>query len=129
MIELKKPMSILLVEDNILNQKLMYFNFTKMGFSLKTVNNGLEAVDEYRSCYYDFILMDVMMPIMDGYQATEEIRKIEKETLKKSFIIGLTSNVYDSDREKCLDAGMDEFMPKPFDIDNFITILEKEKFI
>jgi len=129
MIELKKPMSILLVEDNVLNQKLMYFNFTKMGFNLKTVNNGQEAVDEYASNFFDFVLMDVMMPVMDGYQATIAIRDIEKVTGKKSYIIGLTSNVYDSDREKCLEAGMDDFMPKPFDIDNFISILQKEHFV
>lgn len=129
MIELKKPMSILLVEDNILNQKLMYFNFTKMGFNLTTVNNGQEAVDEYSNKFYDFVLMDVMMPVMDGYQATEKIRNIEKETGQKTYIIGLTSNVYDSDKEKCLDAGMDDFMPKPFDIDNFISTLKKQNFI
>lgn len=129
MIQLKKPISILLVEDNMLNQKLMYFNLTKMGFNLKMVNNGQEAVDAYKNGKYEFIMMDLMMPIMDGYQATKAIRNIEKETGNKSYIIGLTSNVYDSDKDKCLDAGMDEYMPKPFDIDVFIDTLKRENFL
>ncbi|MCQ2203361.1 MAG: response regulator [Bacteroidales bacterium] len=129
MIQLKKEMSILLVEDNVLNQKLMYFNMTKMGFNMKTVNNGQEAVDEFKERSYDFVLMDLMMPVMDGYQATQAIRNIEKESGKKSYIIGLTSNVYDSDREKCLDIGMDEFMSKPFDIDNFVKILQNNGYV
>ena len=129
MIQLKKPISILLVEDNMLNQKLMYFNLTKMGFNLKMVNNGQEAVDAYKNGKYEFIMMDLMMPIMDGYQATKAIRDIEKETGNKSYIIGLTSNVYDSDKDKCLDAGMDEYMPKPFDIDVFIDTLKRENFL
>lgn len=129
MIQLKKPVSILLVEDNMLNQKLMYFNLTKMGFNLKMVNNGQEAVDACKNDKYEFIMMDLMMPIMDGFQATKAIRTIEKQTGNKSYIIGLTSNVYDSDKDKCLDAGMDEYMPKPFDIDVFIDTLKREKFL
>lgn len=129
MIQLKKPVSILLVEDNMLNQKLMYFNLTKMGFNLKMVNNGQEAVDACKNDKYEFIMMDLMMPIMDGFQATKAIRTIEKQTGNKSYIIGLTSNVYDSDKDKCLDAGMDEYMPKPFDIDVFINTLKREKFL
>ncbi len=129
MIQLKKPVSILLVEDNMLNQKLMYFNLTKMGFNLKMVNNGQEAVDACKNEKYEFIMMDLMMPIMDGYQATKAIRNIEKQTGNKSYIIGLTSNVYDSDKDKCLDAGMDEYMPKPFDIDVFINTLKRENFL
>jgi len=129
MIQLKKTVSILLVEDNMLNQKLMYFNLTKMGFNLKMVNNGQEAVDACKNDKYEFIMMDLMMPIMDGFQATKAIRTIEKQTGNKSYIIGLTSNVYDSDKDKCLDAGMDEYMPKPFDIDVFIDTLKREKFL
>ena len=129
MIQLKKPVSILLVEDNMFNQKLMYFNLTKMGFNLKMVNNGQEAVDACKNDKYEFIMMDLMMPIMDGFQATKAIRTIEKQTGNKSYIIGLTSNVYDSDKDKCLDAGMDEYMPKPFDIDVFIDTLKRKKFL
>ena len=129
MIHLTKPMSILLVEDNVLNQKLMYFNLTKMGFNLTTVNNGQEAVEACQNQYYDFILMDLMMPIMDGYQATKAIREIEETRDQKSFIIGLSANVYDSDKEKCLSNGMNWFLPKPLDIDKFVDILKSQDFI
>lgn len=129
MIQLKRPVSILLVEDNMLNQKLMYYNLTKMGFDLNMVNNGQEAVETCKNKNYEFIMMDLMMPIMDGYQATRAIRDIEKQTGNKSYIIGLTSNVYDSDKDKCLEAGMDEYMPKPFDIDVFINTLKRENFL
>lgn len=100
-----------------------------MGFDLVTVNNGQEAVDLCKERNFDFILMDLMMPVMDGYQATEGIRAIEAENGHKSFIIGLTSNVYDSDKEHCLDIGMDEYMAKPFDIDVFVRILEDKGFV
>lgn len=129
MIHLNKPMSILLVEDNVLNQKLMYFNLTKMGFTLTTVDNGQKAVDICQDNYFDFILMDLMMPVMDGYQATIAIRELEKSRDNKTFIIGLSANVYDSDREKCIEVGMDEFLSKPLDIDRFVDILTERNFI
>ncbi|MBP5366088.1 MAG: response regulator [Bacteroidales bacterium] len=123
MLNLKNPISILLVEDNVLNQKLLYFNFKKLGFEIKIVNNGFEAVEVYTKNFYDVILMDIMMPKLDGYQTTERIREIEQTTGNHSFIIGLTSNVYDSDKESCLACGMNDFMSKPFDIDVFTKII------
>lgn len=123
MLTLKNQISILLVEDNVLNQKLLYFNFKKLGFEIKIVDNGFEAVEAYTQKFYDVILMDIMMPKMDGYQTTEKIREIEQKTGNKSFIIGLTSNVYDSDKESCLACGMNEFMSKPFDVDVFSKIV------
>lgn len=129
MIQLKRPLNILLVEDNILNQKLMYFNLTKMGFSINIVNDGQQAIDAYKQQFYDIILMDIMMPILDGYQTTKIIRDIEIQTGHKSYIIGLTSNVYDSDKDKCLSIGMDDFIPKPFDIDVFCKILKDQQFL
>ena len=123
MLSLSKPISILLVEDNVLNQKLLFFNFKKLGCDIKIVNNGFEAVEAYNANFYDVILMDIMMPKMDGYQTTQKIREIESQTGKKSFIIGLTSNVYDSDKESCLACGMNDFMSKPFDIDVFSKII------
>lgn len=121
--------SVLLVEDNELNQKLMYFNMKKLGFKMTSVNNGLEAVEACKNEKYDFILMDLMMPVMDGYEATKKIRNNESSRGTKSFIIGLTGNVYDSDRERCLEAGMDEFISKPFDSDKFLQILHDKNLI
>ena len=116
-------MKLLLVEDNALNQKLMMFNLKKLNIDADIAFDGEEAVKKNAENNYDVILMDVMMPVMDGYEATKAIREDEKLTGNKSYIIGLTSNVYDSDRTKCLEAGMDNYMSKPFDVNNFNQIL------
>ena len=108
--------TLLLVEDNILNQKLIFLNLIKFGFKIDVANNGLEAIDKFRERKYNLILMDLMMPFMDGLEATQEIRNIESVNGGHTPIIGLTANTYDADREKCLSSGMDEFMTKPFDI-------------
>ncbi len=73
--KLKSPLSILLVEDNVLNQKLIFLNLTKYGFVIDTANNGQEALDKLEECNYDLILMDLMMPIMDGLETTISIRE------------------------------------------------------
>lgn len=129
MVEFKRMVKILLVEDNILSQKLMYFNLTKLGLDVTIANNGSEAIDLYSQSFYEVILMDVMMPLVDGYKATKSIREIEKISGNKSYIIGLTSNVYDSDKEKCLHSGMDDYMSKPFDIDRFCEILKNQNIL
>ena len=129
MIHLKKDLKILLVEANPLNQKLMMFNLSKMGFNVTIIENGKKAVEIYSSTFFDSILMDVMMPIMDGYEATKLIRQYEATTGNHSYIIGLTSNVYDYDREKCIETGMDNYIPKPFNIDFFCDILHEQHFL
>ncbi|MBE6340819.1 MAG: response regulator [Bacteroidales bacterium] len=116
-------MKLLLVEDNALNLKLMMFNLKKLNIDADIAFDGEEAVKKNAENNYDVILMDVMMPVMDGYEATKAIREDEKLTGNKSYIIGLTSNVYDSDRTKCLEAGMDNYMSKPFDVNTFNQIL------
>ncbi|TCO10962.1 response regulator [Natronoflexus pectinivorans] len=118
-----KNLSLLLVEDNILNQKLIFLNLTKFGFSIDVANNGLEAVDKVNQHRYDLILMDLMMPVMDGFEATIKIREMEEIKGIHTPIIGLTANTFDADREKCMSIGMDEYMSKPFDIEVFNTIL------
>lgn len=117
--------TLLLVEDNILNQKLIFLNLIKFGFKIDVANNGLEAIDKFRERKYNLILMDLMMPYMDGLEATREIRNIESVNGGHTPIIGLTANTYDADREKCLSSGMDEFMTKPFDIVVFQNIVKE----
>ena len=120
-----KELSLLLVEDNLLNQKLIFLNLTRYGFSIDVANNGVEAVDKVLGQNYDLVLMDLMMPVMDGFEATRLIRQREKSMAgRHTPIIGLTANTFDADREKCLDIGMDEFMAKPFDVEVFLAILE-----
>jgi CheY-like chemotaxis protein len=115
--------SLLLVEDNVLNQKLIFLTLSKYGFRIDVANNGKEALDKLENKSYDILLMDLMMPVMDGLEATRNIRKNDKETESKNIIIGLTANTYDADRDKCLKEGMDEYMTKPFDIDVFKGII------
>ncbi|WP_026474310.1 response regulator [Alkaliflexus imshenetskii] len=118
-----KGLSLLLVEDNILNQKLIFLNLTRYGFSIDVANNGQEALDKLQERNYDLVLMDLMMPVMDGMEATKRIREMEQQRGSHTPIIGLTANTFDADREKCLAIGMDDFMAKPFDIEIFNAII------
>jgi len=120
--------TLLLVEDNVLNQKLIFLTLSKYGFQIDVANNGKEAVDRLGKKNYDIILMDLMMPVMDGLEATRVIRDKEKDSGKKNIIIGLTANTYDADRDKCLQQGMDEYMVKPFDIEKFDEIIREFGF-
>lgn len=115
---------ILVAEDNILNQKLIIAILKRYDYDITIVNNGKEALDTYKSSDFDIILMDVMMPVMDGLEATEHIRDFEKSNNKSVFIIGLTGNVYDDDKEKCLKAGMNAYLTKPFEVEQFLNIVK-----
>lgn len=125
--EMGDILKILLVEDNILNQRIVLFSLKKYNHVVTIANNGLEAVDKFRESVFDVILMDIMMPVMDGLQATVRIREVEEEskTEKRTPIIALTANTMDNDRDKCLAHGMDEFMAKPFDIEKLNHIFTK----
>lgn len=120
----KHKFSLLLVEDNVLNQRLVYLHLNRLGFSIDIANNGVEAIERYKENKYDFILMDLMMPIMNGFEATHCIRQLESSTGRHTPIIGLTANTFDADREKCLNRGMDEYLSKPFDINSFYKVLK-----
>ncbi|MFS1463393.1 response regulator [Vibrio lentus] len=108
---------ILIVEDNKINQKIAGLHVGKSGFEFEFANNGQEAVDMYTANpNYAVILMDCMMPVMDGFEATGNIRRVEKETnaTRRIPIIALTASVIDDDIQKCFDVGMDDYVPKPF---------------
>lgn len=117
--------AILLVEDNVLNQKLICLNLMKFGYSIDIANNGMEAFNMVKKKRYDLIIMDLMMPVMDGLEATSEIRKYESNLAYSTPIIGLTANTFDADRERCLEYGMDEYMAKPFELDLFMYLIKK----
>ncbi|MEW6238684.1 MAG: response regulator [Candidatus Omnitrophota bacterium] len=104
---------ILLAEDNPFNQKLAVRLLEKNGCQSFVANNGLEAVQLYRTETFDAILMDVHMPEMDGLEAARRIRSIEKETNRHVPIIAITAAALKGDMEKCLEAGMDDYLPKP----------------
>lgn len=116
----RKHMTILVVEDNPVNRKIVCLSINKLGFKSMSVNNGQEALDYLsKSSNHprpDLILMDVMMPICDGYQATYSIRNDTQnfdEEVRSTPIIALTASVIKGDREKCVTAGMNDFLKKP----------------
>ena len=122
-------MKILLVEDNLLNQKVVMFNLRKGNYDILAVTNGLDAIKAVKENQFDLILMDIMLPEMNGFEVTEKIRKLEAEQKVKEpvSIIALTANTLDNDREKCINAGMNEYLSKPF---TAIELLEKiENFV
>ncbi|WP_430811423.1 MULTISPECIES: response regulator [unclassified Carboxylicivirga] len=123
--KLEQPVSVLLVEDNVLNQKLIFLNLSRYGFKIDIANHGREALEKLEHGHYDLVLMDLMMPVMDGLETTRAIRHKEKDSKTHLPIVGLTANTYDADREKCLSTGMDEYMAKPFDLQEFFKNLKK----
>ncbi|GEM_PF-4038488 len=115
--------AILLAEDNFINEKVAVSMLGKLGLRVDVARNGMEAIEKNDENSYDLILMDCNMPEMDGFQATQEIRKREKDY--RIPIIALTANAMNEDREKCLAAGMDEFITKPFNKSVLVEMIEK----
>ena len=117
---------ILLAEDNIINQKVAFLTLKKLGYKVDTVNDGKQAVNALEKTRYDLVLMDCQMPKMDGFLATGQIRDPESKVLDHNIpIIALTANATKADEMKCLNAGMDDFMSKPFDVEVLSTLLVK----
>ncbi len=114
---------VLVVEDNLVNQKLTCSILKKLGISFEVAYNGEEAITLWQDNSFDLILMDCQMPVMNGYLATEEIRR--QETSSHIPIIALTANAMENDDIRCKDAGMDDFLSKPFAINDLISILQK----
>lgn len=120
-------MKILLVEDNLMNQKVVMFNLKKLNCDITPVSNGKEAFEIFKKNTYDLILMDIMLPEMNGYEITIEIRKFEKlnKIPNPVTIIALTANTYENDKEKCFSVGMNEYLSKPFTAQQLIKLIEK----
>ena len=110
---------VLLVEDNAINMEIAHAILEEEHLNITEAKNGKEALEicqNSRLDEYDVIIMDVMMPVMDGLEATKTIRMLEREDAKKIPIIAMTANAFEEDRKACLDAGMDEHIGKPIDI-------------
>ena len=114
----KEGIQVLLVEDEKINRIFATTLLENEGCTVDTATNGMEAVTRYQQRRYDFILMDVQMPEVDGFEATRMIRQIENKNGIRVPIIAMTAHAMKGDREKCLDSGMDGYISKPVDIDN-----------
>lgn len=121
-----KDANVLLVEDNLINQKIVLLSLKKSVKSVDIANNGKEALDKFGSVKYDLILMDIQMPIMNGIVATKKIRGIEKSTNSHTPIIAITANALLGDKEECIAAGMDDYISKPFQIETLIDKMKKQ---
>jgi len=122
----RNPLRILLAEDNAVNQKLALRLLAQMGYRADVASNGIEAVESIERQRYDVILMDVQMPEMDGLEATRQIRK---KKIPQPYIVAMTANAMQGDREMCLEAGMNFYVAKPIRVPELVSALSlvKEK--
>ena len=119
---------ILLVEDNELNQEIAEAILEETGFTVESAPDGSDAVERMRQVeeyYYDAVLMDVQMPVMDGYEATRTIRALPRRDVKDLPIIAMTANAMEEDKEAALKNGMDAHIAKPIDIELFMSVLSR----
>ncbi len=124
----RRPIHILLAEDNVVNQKVAVRMLERLGYRADIVQNGAEALAAVQKEQYDVVLMDVHMPEMDGLEATRQIRR-ERKRGRRPYIIALTAAALPEDEEKCMEAGMDDFITKPVRTPDLNTVLERYRLI
>ncbi len=116
---------LLLAEDNVVNQKVMLAMLHKLGFRADVVANGLEVLAAVERQPYDVILMDVQMPEMDGLEAAQRIGLLHSDPARRPWIVALTANAMQGDREKCLAAGMDDYISKPIKLEELLAAIQR----
>ncbi len=121
----EENLSILLVEDNLINQKVATKILERIGLNADIASDGEIAINMVQSKAYDLVFMDMEMPVMDGLDSTRGIKNIENKLGKMPVIIAMTANALPGDRERCIEAGMDDFISKPITVDSVKTILKK----
>jgi CheY-like chemotaxis protein len=114
---------VLIAEDNIVNQKVALRQLQKLGLYADAVSNGREVLEAMDRIGYDVILMDCQMPLLDGYETTQAIRRHAQ--FSETYIIAMTANAMQGDREKCLESGMDDYIPKPIRMQDLEAALAK----
>jgi len=115
------PLSILIAEDNIINQKLIARILLKLGYQINVANDGIQVLESLKKKDYNVILMDVQMPEMDGFEATQAIRKM---SIEQPYIIAMTANAMSQDKDECLQIGMNDYIAKPMRLTEIIKILK-----
>jgi two-component system, sensor histidine kinase len=125
-IKIPENTKILYAEDNPVNQRITQAILGKMGISCDVAGDGKKAFEMYKSNHYDLILMDMQMPEWDGISSTKKIREYEtNNAIKKPvFIVAVTANTFSDDKQKCFDAGMNDFISKPFKMAQLSKIIE-----
>lgn len=121
----KIPIKILVAEDNPINQTLAEMVLGKLGYKIELAGNGKEALEKIRATAFDLVFMDVQMPEMDGLEATESLRK--QDSLKQPIVIAMTAFAMQSDKEKCIEAGMNDYISKPIRIEDIQSLIIKWK--
>lgn len=119
---------VLVVEDNALNREIAQEILCSAGLTVETASDGSLAVEMLRSApegYYDLILMDIQMPLMDGYEATRAIRYLPRQDTALLPIVAMTANAFDEDRERCLKSGMNGHVAKPLNVDVLLSTLDR----
>lgn len=120
-----KNANILLAEDNISNQQIIILYIQNAVKKIDVAFNGKEALEKFGHTKYDLVLMDIQMPVMDGLKATQKIREIEQSTNSHTPIIAVTANAFPEDKERCLRAGMDGYISKPFQPDELLQLIKE----
>jgi len=122
----KKELKLMVVEDNHINRIVANSIFNKLGYSIDIANNGFEAIQILKQVRYDIIFMDIQMPIMDGFDATKEIRHSDELILNKNTtIVAMTANAMKGDKEKCLAIGMNDYVSKPITMEVINKVINK----
>lgn len=119
-----RQLRVLVVEDGPVNRRVVELMLANLGYQVDTAANGQEAVDATRLVDYDVVLMDVQMPVMDGLQATRELRE-DPPPGRRPWVVALTANALSEDRERCAAAGMDDFLSKPVHRDDLAGALTR----
>ncbi|WP_437751191.1 ATP-binding protein [Sorangium sp. So ce1389] len=119
------PLAILVADDNVVNQKVACLLLERLGYRADVVASGLEVLRALERRRYDVILMDVQMPELDGLEATRRIRALPAQVHGRPRVVALTANVMADDRDRCREAGMDDFLAKPIQIDHLVSVLRR----
>jgi CheY-like chemotaxis protein len=118
------PLTVLLAEDNLVNQRVVQGMLEKHHHRVTIVAHGEQALEELERSRFDVVLMDVQMPVMDGFEATRELRKREAGR-RRTPVIALTANALKGDRERCIEAGMDDYLSKPVRLDDLLSAVRR----